>query len=115
MLDFLHSLKMKAICEEDIPTNFEVEETNEYDNIAKIHQMYLLVLLQKVILLDYREIFIKSMENSRYFPNMFGSHAYCILYCIHQCFCQPVAYGRRWRSSLANYDRMSAELGLGPT
>ena len=62
MLDFSDSLK---IYEKDIPRELTSSTVN-------IHQMYFLVHLQKVILLDCKETSIKSMENIRSFHDIFG-------------------------------------------
>ena len=51
----------------------QTQKNKELTSMAvKIDQMSVLVQLQKVILWDYKETFMKSMDNTRNFHNMFG-------------------------------------------
>ena len=60
----------ETIYEEDIPTDSEKQRTGQYG--SEDLSVYLLLQLQKVTLLDCKEIFMKSMGNARNFHHLFG-------------------------------------------
>ena len=72
MLDFPDNFKMKKLFVKNISP--QIQKNKELTSmIAKIHQMYLLVQLQKVISLDCKEIFRRVCRIQRTFKVCLGS------------------------------------------
>ena len=69
LLDFLDNSEMKMLFIKIFPPTHDNKEL--ISMTVKIHQMLLLVQLQKVTLLDCKEIFMKSMEDTKNFHSMF--------------------------------------------
>ena len=71
MLDFLDSMKMMGLFLKKISP--QTQKNKELiGTISRILQMYLLAQMQKIILLDCKEIFMKCVENTSDFYSMFG-------------------------------------------